>query len=189
MENMQKEDYMRLAIEEAKKSVAIGEVPVGAVIVRNGEVIAAGHNQRESTKNALSHAETEAIFKACQVLGGWRLWECEMYVTLEPCPMCAGAILNARLQKVTFGAYDEKNGAISSVFSMYDYPLTYQPKTEGGILKEDCAALLTAFFKSLREKRKENPKKWRKSENAALSSASGVNSPENSINHTKNTPE
>ncbi len=160
---MQKEDFMRLAIEEAKKSAAMGEVPVGAVIVRGDEIIASAFNRRESSKNALSHAETEAIYKACQKLGGWRLWECEMYVTLEPCPMCAGAILNARLKKVTFGAYDEKNGAVSSVMQMYTLPFTFQPEIEGGVLESECAALLTDFFKDLREKRKACPKKWQKS--------------------------
>lgn len=159
---MQKEEFMRLAIEEAKKSAAMGEVPVGAIIVRGDEVIASAYNRRESSKNALSHAETEAIYKACQTLGGWRLWECEMYVTLEPCPMCAGAILNARLKKVTFGAYDDKNGAVSSVMQMYDLPFTFQPEIEGGVLETECAALLTEFFKDLRAKRKASPKKWHK---------------------------
>lgn len=160
---MQKEDFMRLAIEEAKKSAAMGEVPVGAVIVRNDEVIASACNRRESTKNALSHAETEAIYEACRVLGGWRLWECEMYVTLEPCPMCAGAILNARLKKVTFGAFDDKNGALASVFSMYDQPFTFRPEWEGGVLEAECANILSEFFRKLREERKAHPKKWQKS--------------------------
>lgn len=105
---MDKTEFMRLALNAAKESAAEGEVPVGAVVVRNGEVVAVGRNRRESVKDALSHAEIEAIRTACAVLGGWRLWECEMYVTLEPCPMCAGAILNARIRKVTFGAYDQK---------------------------------------------------------------------------------
>ena len=124
---MDKTEFMRLALDAAKESAAEGEVPVGAVVVRNGEVVAVGRNRRESVKDALSHAEIEAIRTACAVLGGWRLWECEMYVTLEPCPMCAGAILNARISKVTFGAYDPKNGAVSSVMQMYDYPFTHLP--------------------------------------------------------------
>ena len=152
---------MRLAMEQAELAKAIGEVPVGAVIVRNGEVVAAAYNRRETTKNALSHAETEAIYKACQALGGWRLWECEMFVTLEPCPMCAGAILNARLKKVTFGAYDEKNGAFGSVCDLNAAPFTYHPEVKGGVMAEECAAELMAFFKTLREKRKETPNPWK----------------------------
>ncbi len=149
---MEKTDFMRLAIAEAQKSAAEGEVPVGAVITRHGEVVAVGRNRRETVKDALSHAEIEAIRSACAALGGWRLWECEMYVTLEPCPMCAGAILNARLQKVTFGAFDPKNGAVESVVKMFDYPFTHKPQYEGGVLEQDCAALLSDFFKKLREK-------------------------------------
>lgn len=145
-------DFMRLAIAEAQKSADEGEVPVGAVIVRNGEVVAAGRNRRETVKDALSHAEMEAIRAACAALGGWRLWECEMFVTLEPCPMCAGAILNARLQKVTFGAFDPKNGAVESVMKMFDYPFTHKPRYEGGVLEQECAALLSDFFKALRTK-------------------------------------
>ncbi|MGN0562013.1 MAG: nucleoside deaminase [Candidatus Fimenecus sp.] len=149
---MDKTDFMRLALDAAKQSAAEGEVPVGAVVVRNGEVVAVGRNRRETVKDALSHAEIEAIRTACAVLGGWRLWECEMYVTLEPCPMCAGAILNARIRKVTFGAYDKKNGALSSVMQMYDYPFTHKPAVEGGVLETECAAVLSDFFKELRGK-------------------------------------
>ena len=149
---MDKTEFMRLALDAAKESAAEGEVPVGAVVVRNGEVVAVGRNRRESVKDALSHAEIEAIRTACAVLGGWRLWECEMYVTLEPCPMCAGAILNARIRKVTFGAYDQKNGAISSVMQMYDYPFTHKPAVEGGVLADVCAGVLSDFFKALRSR-------------------------------------
>lgn len=155
---MENADFMALALAAAKESAAEGEVPVGAVIVRNGEVVAIGRNRREIVKDALSHAEIEAIRTACAVLGGWRLWECEMFVTLEPCPMCAGAILNARLRKVTFGAYDSKNGAVESVLRMFDYPFTHKPLYEGGVLEAECAALLTDFFRDLR---KNKPKeKW-----------------------------
>lgn len=147
---MQSEDFMHLALTEAKKSADEGEVPVGAVIVRRGEVVAVGRNRREIVRDALSHAEIEAIRGACAALGGWRLWECEMFVTLEPCPMCAGAILNARLQKVTFGAYDPKNGAVESVLRLFDYPFTHKPLYEGGVLQTECAAMLTKFFKDLR---------------------------------------
>ncbi len=149
---MDKTEFMRLALDAAKESAAEGEVPVGAVVVRNGEVVAVGRNRRESVKDALSHAEIEAIRTACAVLGGWRLWECEMYVTLEPCPMCAGAILNARIRKVTFGAYDQKNGAVSSVMQMYDYPFTHKPAVEGGVLADECAGVLSDFFKGLRSR-------------------------------------
>lgn len=148
---MENTEFMALAIQAAKESAAEGEVPVGAVIVRNGEVVAVGRNRRETVKDALSHAEIEAIRTACAVLGGWRLWECEMYVTLEPCPMCAGAILNARLRKVTFGAYDPKNGAVESVMHMFEHPFTHKPQVEGGVLESECAALLSDFFRDLRK--------------------------------------
>lgn len=155
---MENADFMTLALKAAKESAAEGEVPVGAVIVRNGEVVAIGRNRREIVKDALSHAEIEAIRTACAVLGGWRLWECEMFVTLEPCPMCAGAILNARIRKVTFGAYDTKNGAVESVLRMFDYPFTHKPLYEGGVMESECAAVLTDFFRDLR---KNKPKeKW-----------------------------
>lgn len=155
---MENTDFMALALSAAKESAAEGEVPVGAVIVRNGEVVAIGRNRREIVKDALSHAEIEAIRTACAVLGGWRLWECEMYVTLEPCPMCAGAILNARLRKVTFGAYDPKNGAVESVMHMFAYPFTHKPQVEGGVMEAECAAVLSDFFRDLRKnKEKEKP--------------------------------
>ncbi len=150
---MRETEFMELAVSAARESAAEGEVPVGAVIVRNGEVVAVGRNRRETVKDALSHAEIEAIRSACAILGGWRLWECEMYVTLEPCPMCAGAILNARIRKVTFGAYDPKNGAVESVMRMFDYPFTHKPSYEGGVLEQECAALLSDFFKDLRKSR------------------------------------
>lgn len=145
-------DFMRLALAQAHESAACGEVPVGAVVVRHGEVVAVGRNRREAEKSALCHAELEAIQNACTALGGWRLWECELFVTLEPCPMCAGAILNARLQKVTFGAFDPKNGAVESVMRMFDFPFTHKPKAVGGVLETECAAVLTDFFKTLRQK-------------------------------------
>ncbi len=150
------EAFMRLALREAQKSAAEGEVPVGAVVVRNGEVVAVGRNRREKEKNALAHAEIEAIDRACKALGGWRLWECELFVTLEPCPMCAGAIVNARLQRVTYGARDPKNGAVGSVFSMFSLPLTHKPEAVGGVLEKECAEALTSFFKELRENRVRN---------------------------------
>lgn len=146
-----KTEIMRQCIALAEESAAEGEVPVGAAVVKNGEIIATGRNRRELDKNALCHAEIEAIDKACRLLHGWRLWECELYVTLEPCPMCAGAILNARLQKVTYGARDPKNGAVESVMQMFSYPFTYIPAAEGGVLGEECAELLTSFFRDLRK--------------------------------------
>ncbi len=155
---MDKTDFMRIALDAAKESAAEDEVPVGAVVVRHGEVVAVGRNRRETVKDALSHAELEAIRSACAVLGGWRLWECELYVTLEPCPMCAGAILNARIQKVTFGAYDEKNGALESVMQMYTFPFTHKPQVEGGVLEAECAAVLSDFFKDLRVRRAQEKK-------------------------------
>ena len=148
---MDKFDFMHLALEQAKISALEGEVPVGAVVVRNGEVVSTGRNRREKEKNALCHAEIEAINNACKALGGWRLWECELFVTLEPCPMCAGAIINSRLKKVSYGAADEKNGAVDSVMKMFDFPFTHKPETESGILENECAGILSDFFKNLRE--------------------------------------
>lgn len=142
---------MLLALEQARLAATEGEVPVGAVVTRNGEVVSRGRNRRENGKNALYHAELEAIDEACKKLGGWRLWECEMYVTLEPCPMCAGAIVNARIKKVYFGARDDKNGAVCSVMNLFDYPFTHKPEFEGGVLEKECAEVLSEFFRRLRE--------------------------------------
>lgn len=150
---MDKYDHMRTAMELASLSAQEGEVPVGAVIVRDGVVIAQGRNRREKGKNALYHAELEAIDNACKTLRGWRLPRCELYVTLEPCPMCAGAIINARIDKVFFGAYDPKAGSIESVTKLFDLPYNHKPETEGGVLEEECAAQLSDFFKTLRQKK------------------------------------
>ena len=146
---MQKK-FMLAAIEEAKRAKKDGEVPVGAVIVKNGEIIATGRNMREQKQNALSHAETEAINAACKKLKSWRLDECDMYVTLEPCPMCAGAIINARIKTVVFGAFDSKAGSMDSVINLCDYPYNHKPEIYGGICEELCSELLQDFFKSLR---------------------------------------
>ncbi len=143
-------EFMKLAITEAQKAAEKGEVPVGAVIVKNGDVIATGHNLREEKKNALSHAEIEAINVACQKLGSWRLDDCELYVTLEPCPMCTGAIINARIKTVIFGAYDSKMGCMDSVINLCDYPFNHRPEIYGGIMEDDCLAVLQKFFKKLR---------------------------------------
>ena len=141
--------YMALAINEAKKAQRRDEVPVGAIIVRDGEVIAKAYNTREQEKNALHHAEIKAIDKACKRLGGWRLVGCTMYVTLEPCPMCAGAIVNARVERVVYGAHDHKAGAFGTMINLTDYPL-FKPQIEGGVLETECAQLLSTFFKAKR---------------------------------------
>ena len=143
---------MKAALKCAKKAAAEGEVPIGAVVVCDGKIIARGYNKRTKRQIATAHAEIEAIEKACKKQKSWRIPECEIYVTLEPCPMCAGAILNARIRRVTFGAYDPKNGALASVMHMYDYPFTHKPAVEGGVLENECAEVLSDFFKKLRKK-------------------------------------
>ncbi|MBQ5565274.1 MAG: nucleoside deaminase [Clostridia bacterium] len=148
------EFFMKIAIEQAKIAASIGEVPVGAVIVKDNDIIATAFNRRETGKNALYHAETDVIDKACQILGGWRLWQCELFVTLEPCPMCTGAIINARIPKVIFGAYDFKAGSCGSIVNLFEFPYNHKAELVGGILESECAALLSDFFKDLRLKRK-----------------------------------
>ncbi len=150
---MEKELLMREALKLAKLSFDEGEVPVGAVVTLDGEIVGRGRNRRETAKNALAHAEIEAINDACKALGGWRLWQCEMYVTLEPCPMCAGAIINSRIKKITFGAYDKKAGSCSSVINLFDLPYNHKPEIEGGFMQEECAEILSRFFKELRTKK------------------------------------
>lgn len=145
-----KNEFMLEAYEMAKQAYDDGEVPVGAVIVRNNEIVAKGRNRREKAKNALLHAEIEAIDNACKVLGGWRLWNCELYVTLEPCPMCAGAIINAHIPKVYFGAYDFKNGSCGTITNLFEMPYNFKPECEGGIMADECSSLLKDFFKKLR---------------------------------------
>jgi tRNA(adenine34) deaminase len=153
------EQFMQLALAEAQKAAQNGEVPVGCVIVHRDQVIAVGRNRREKGKSALAHAEIMAIRRACRALGGWRLWECELYVTLEPCPMCAGAILNARIPKVVFGAADEKAGAMGSVFDLFSFPLNHKPLVVSGVCAEESTALLQAFFQKLRKRQE---KRWKK---------------------------
>ena len=152
--------FMDLALELAKEAAAEGEVPVGCVIVRGDEVVGRGRNRRETDKSALAHAEIEAIGEACRTLGGWRLWECTLYVTLEPCPMCAGAIINARIKRVVYGAGDKKCGACGGVCSLFDMAFNHHPAVEKGIREEECGALLSAFFKNLRMELRSRPK-WR----------------------------
>ena len=143
-------EFMLAAYEMAKQAYDDGEVPVGAVIVRENEIVAKGRNRREKAKNALLHAEIEAIDNACKALGGWRLWNCELYVTLEPCPMCAGAIMNAHIPKVYFGAYDFKNGSCGTITNLFEMPYNFKPECVGGIMADECSALLKDFFKKLR---------------------------------------
>lgn len=143
--------YMKKALEIAEKYTQHGEVPVGAVIVKDGEIISFGTNHRENEKNCLCHAEIEAINNACKKLNGWRLWQCSMYVTLEPCPMCAGAIINARIPRVVFGAYDKKNGSCGSVTNLFELPYNHKPEVLGGVLQEECSAVLKNFFRKLRK--------------------------------------
>jgi len=142
--------FMKIAIEEAKKSAAEGEVPVGAVVVCNGEVISTGRNRREESKNALAHAEIEAIDGACRKMGGWRLFMCDLYVTLEPCTMCAGAIINARIKRVVFGAKDPKAGAFGSILDINNLPLNHKTATVGSVMEKECSVLLSEFFAGLR---------------------------------------
>ena len=153
--------YMAQALELAKEAFAEGEVPVGCVIVRRGEIVGRGRNRREGDKTALGHAEIEAIADACKNLGGWRLWECTLYVTLEPCPMCAGAIINARIPRVVFGGEDKKGGACGSVCNLFTMDFNHHPTVEAGILEEECAGLLTDFFQNLRVELRSRPK-WKK---------------------------
>ena len=158
---MEDKVFMDAALELAREAMAEGEVPVGCVIVRDGQIVGRGRNRRETDKTALGHAEIEAIAHACKNLGGWRLWECTLYVTLEPCPMCAGAIINARIPRVVYGAADAKNGACGSVCDLFSMDFNHRPKVEKGINEEECAALLTEFFQQLRVTLQTRPK-WRK---------------------------
>ena len=152
--------FMDEALALAKEAFDEGEVPVGCVIVRGEEIVGRGRNRREKDKSALAHAEIEAIADACKQLGGWRLWECTLYVTLEPCPMCAGAIINARITKVIYGASDKKCGAVRSVCSLFSMEFNHHPEVECGIREEACAELLTEFFQKLRLELRSRPK-WK----------------------------
>ena len=154
-------ELMGAALAEAQKAAALGEVPVGAVVARRGEIVAAAHNTRETEKNAVHHAELLAIDRACQELGGWRLWECELFVTLEPCPMCAGAILNSRIRRVVYGAADPKAGCCGSVTDLFALPFNHHPAVERGLRAEEASALLADFFVRLRAARASRPK-WKK---------------------------
>jgi len=141
---------MGLAIGAAKTASSIGEVPVGAVIFKGDELIATAYNRRECDKSALAHAEILAIQKACEVLGGWRLWQCALYVTLEPCPMCVGAIINARIPRVIFGASDPKAGCMGSITDLTALSFNHKPEVLAGVRQEECAGLLREFFAGIR---------------------------------------
>lgn len=143
-------EFMQRAIALARAAADEGEVPVGAVVVKDGVIVGEGRNRRELGKNALYHAEIEAINNACIVLGGWRLWQCDLYVTLEPCPMCAGAIINSRIKTVYFGAADKKAGSFGSVVNFNDLGYNHKPMIVSGVSEEECSKLLTDFFKKLR---------------------------------------
>ncbi len=148
------EMMMRLALSEAQKAYDIGETPIGAVLTWDGEPIVLAHNLRETTKSASAHAELMAIEAACQKLGGWRLHRAELFVTLEPCPMCAGAIINARIPRVVFGAHDKKAGCCGSMIDLFSLPFNHQPVYTGGVLEEEAQEMLSSFFAKLREERK-----------------------------------
>lgn len=147
--------FMRAALKEAQKAADIGETPVGAVIVHDGKIIARGYNKRETKRNALMHAEIIAVNKACRKLGGWRLPECDIYVTLEPCPMCMGAIIQARIDNLYFGAYDAKSGCAGSVCDL-SHALPHKLNAVGGIERGECEEILKSFFKKLRERKNKN---------------------------------
>lgn len=155
MECFEDRKWMELALEQAKEAYATGEIPVGAVIVKNGEVIAAAHNRCERDRDATAHAERLAISEACQTLGSWRLSDCTLYVTLEPCPMCAGAAINARVGRIVYGIRDARAGALGSLINLPAYPLEGKPECLGGVMEEECRMLLRAFFSSMRQKKKE----------------------------------
>ena len=145
--------YMNEAIKLAKKAASLGEVPIGAVIVKDGEIISEGYNLRETEKLSTAHAEISAIEAACKKLGGWRLFGCTLYVTLEPCPMCAGAIVNSRIDRVVYGASDIRFGACGSLFNINSYPLNHAFEITSGVCEEECRALLSDFFADLRKKK------------------------------------
>lgn len=159
-ESMTDEEYMREALKLAREAADDGEVPVGCVITDGERIVGCGRNRRETAKNALSHAELEAIDEACRALGGWRLWRCTLYVTLEPCPMCAGAIINARIPRVVYGAPDQKAGSCGTLTDLFALPYNHRPSVTAGVLEAESRACLQDFFRTLRE----NPKvkTWKK---------------------------
>ena len=159
-EDMSMDDvkWMKEAIKQAKKAESYDEVPIGCVIVKDDKVIARGYNKRETLQQSIAHAEIMAIQKACKKLNTWRLEDCILYVTLEPCPMCAGAIINARIPKVFYGAKDEKAGSCGSIINLFELPYNHKPELIGGIMEEECSNILKDFFQTLRLKKATQPK-------------------------------
>lgn len=153
---MTHEDCMRTALALAGEAARDGDVPVGCVIVKDGKIIGAGRNRREAGRDATAHAELEAIRAACAAVGHWRLHGAALYVTMEPCPMCAGGVINARIPEVYYGAKDEKAGACGSVLNLFEERFLHRPKLVGGILEAECAAVLRQFFRALREKKEKS---------------------------------
>lgn len=151
-------EYMKIALSLARKAFDINEVPVGAIIVKKstGEIVGQGYNRRETDKNPLAHAEIAAIKEASERLGGWRLIDCEMFVTLEPCPMCCGAIINSRIERVIYGASDFKSGSVDSVIKMFELPFNHKPEVVSGTLKNECSDIISDFFSQLRKNKKQN---------------------------------
>ena len=147
---MEHREYMARALELGRQAMEEGEVPVGCVIVKDGVVVGEGRNRRETARTALGHAEIEAIHQACRTLGGWRLTGCTLYVTLEPCPMCAGAIVNARIPALYYGAKDDKAGCCGSVLNLFEERFNHHPRIYGGLMEAECTALLQSFFQNLR---------------------------------------
>ncbi len=150
---MNDKDWMLEALTLAREAAAEGEVPVGCVVVLGDRIVGRGRNRRETAKSALCHAEVEAIGEACKTLGGWRLWQCTLYVTLEPCPMCAGAIINARIPRVVYGAADPKAGSCGSVCDLFSMAYNHHPQVEAGVLEAECSGILRDFFRALRLRR------------------------------------
>ncbi|MGM9613496.1 MAG: tRNA adenosine(34) deaminase TadA [Butyricicoccus sp.] len=160
----EQEKYMKAALKLARKAADEGEVPVGAVVVCDGKIVGRGRNRRETKKNALCHAEIEAINKACKKLGGWRLHRCDLYVTLEPCPMCTGAIINSRIKTLYYGAPDPKAGSCGTLVNLFDIAYNHKPEVVTGLLEEECAETLRTFFRELRARKK--AERLKKTENA-----------------------
>ena len=153
------EKYMKIAIKQAKKALSIGEVPIGAVIVEDNKIIAYGYNKRETKQNALLHAELVAIDKACKKLGSWRLSDCTLYVTLEPCAMCGGAIINSRIGRVVYGAFDKRFGALGSVCNLLEMPFNHKAEITSGVMQEECLSIIQDFFAQLRKQKSKKRKK------------------------------
>lgn len=159
MTEEQKINFMHAAITEAKKAEALAEVPIGAVVVFQNEIIGRGHNLREHSQDATSHAEMFAIKEACEKIGSWRLEECQLFVTLEPCPMCSGAMILSRIEEVYFGAFDPKGGTAGTLMNLLTDPrFNHQAYVEGGVLATECGSLLTNFFRELRARKKQAKK-------------------------------